>query len=155
MTSKGKSFEEKFRDDWKKSFPEGTIDRLYDNMSGYRHISTVCDFICYNYPYIWYMECKTHKGASLPLENITQYEKLKMKDGIKGVRAGVVLWLYEKDKVFYIPISTITKMKEDGKKSVGIKAVEDGYNIIEIPSKKLTVYMNSDYSILQSENLVL
>ncbi|WP_292474529.1 hypothetical protein, partial [Methanosphaera sp.] len=111
MTSKGKSFEEKFRDDWKKSFPDGTIDRLYDSMSGYQHISTVSDFICYNYPNIYYIECKSHKGASLPFTNITQYDKIKQKVGIKGVRAGVVLWLYEKDKVFYIPVSTITKMK--------------------------------------------
>ena len=50
MTSKGKSFEEKFKEDWKKSFPGGTLDRLYDTMTGYRSISTVSDFICYNYP---------------------------------------------------------------------------------------------------------
>ena len=71
-----------------------------------------------------------------------------MKVGIKGVRAGVVLWLYEKDKVYYVPISTITQMKADGKKSVGLKSVEEGYNIIEIPSKKLRTYMDSDYSCL-------
>lgn len=144
----GKHFEEKFKEDWKKSFPKGSIDRLYDTTNGYKSISNVSDYICYNYPNIFYCECKTHKGASLPLENITQYSKLKMKVGIKGVRAGVVLWLYEKDKVFYIPVSTITQLKKDGKKSVGLKAVEEGYNIIEIPSKKMRVYMNSDYSCL-------
>lgn len=149
-TNKGKSFEEKFRDDWKKSFPDGTIDRLYDSMSGYQHISTVSDFICYNYPHIYYIECKSHKGASLPFTNITQYDKIKQKVGIKGVRAGVVLWLYEKDKVFYIPISTITEMKEQGEKSVGIRSISDGYNIVEIPSEKLRIYMNSDYSILST-----
>lgn len=148
MTSKGKSFEEKFKEDWKKSFPDGTLDRLYDTMTGYRSISTVSDFICYNYPYMYYIECKTHKNASLPFTNITQYDKIKMKVGIKGVRAGVVLWLYDKDKVIYVPISTITQMKKDGKKSVGLKAIEEGYNIIEIPSKKKRVYMDSDYTCL-------
>lgn len=39
-------------------------------------------------------------------------------------------------------------MKEDGKKSVGIKAVKEGYNIIEIPSVKLRTFMDSDYSVL-------
>ena len=148
MTSKGKSFEEKFKEDWKKSFPDGTLDRLYDSMTGYRSISNVSDFICYNYPNIYYIECKSHKGASIPFTNITQYVKIKQKKGIHGVRAGVVLWLYEKDMVLYIPISTITQMKKDGKKSVGIRSIREGYNIIQIPSKKKRVYMDSDYSCL-------
>lgn len=143
----GKSFEERFKEDWKKSFPNGTIDRLYDSMSGYLSISTVSDFICYNYPYMYYIECKAHKGASLPFTNITQYDKIKMKVGIPGIRAGVVLWLYEKDKVLYIPISTIIKMKEDGEKSVGLRSLSK-YDIVEIPSKKLRTYMESNYSIL-------
>lgn len=143
----GKSFEERFKLDWQKSFPNGTIDRLYDSMSGYIAISNVSDFICYNYPYMYYIECKAHKGASLPFTNITQYDKIKMKVGIPGIRAGIVLWLYEKDKVFYIPISTITKMKEDGEKSVGLRSLSK-YDIIEIPSKKLRTYMESNYSIL-------
>ena len=150
MTSKGKSFEEKFKEDWKKSFPDGTLDRLYDSMTGYRSISNVSDFICYNYPNIYYIECKSHKGASLPFTNIAQYDKMNQKQGICGVRAGIVLWLYEKDIVMYIPVSTITQMKKDGKKSVGIKSIDEGYNIIEIPSKKKRVYMDSDYSCLKN-----
>lgn len=145
----GKNFEERFKLDWQKSFPDGTIDRLYDSMSGYLSISTVSDFICYNYPNIYYIECKTHKGASFPFTNLTQYVKINNKVGIKGVRAGVVLWLYEKDKVLYIPISTIQEMKADGEKSVGIRSLSK-YNIIEIPSKKLRTYMESDYSILSN-----
>lgn len=148
MTSNiGKNFEERFKLDWQDSFPNGTIDRLYDSMSGYLSISTVSDFICYNYPNIYYIECKAHKGASLPFTNITQYVKISMKVGIKGVRAGIVLWLYEKDRVFYIPVSTIQQMKKDGEKSVGIRSLSK-YDIIEIPSKKLKTYMKSDYSIL-------
>lgn len=145
----GKSFEERFREDWKKSFPNGTIDRLYDSMSGYVSVSNISDFICYNYPNMYYIECKTHKSASLPFTNVTQYDKIKQKVGIPGVRAGVVLWLYEKDRVFYIPISTIKTMKDDGEKSVGIRSL-DKYNIIEIPSKKLRTFMESDYSILST-----
>jgi hypothetical protein len=148
-SSKGKAFEEKFREDWKKAFPDGTIDRLYDTTTGYKSISTISDYICYNYPLIYYIENKTHKSSSFPFTNLTQYDKMKMKVGIKGVRAGVVLWLYEKDKVLYVPISTVTQMKADGKKSVGLRSIKEGYNIIEIPSKKLRVYMDSDYSCLR------
>ena len=39
-------------------------------------------------------------------------------------------------------------MKEDGKKSVGVASVEEGYNIIEIPSTKKRIFMDSDYSVL-------
>ena len=48
----------------------------------------------------------------------------------------------------YIPISTITKLKNDGKKSVGLKAIEEGYNIKVVPSIKKIVFMDSDYSCL-------
>lgn len=147
-SSRGKEFESKLKSDFLKSVPNSTIDRLYDPVAGYVSISNVCDFIGYSKPNIFYLEAKSHKGASVPFENITQYEKLKDKVGIPGVRCGVVLWLYEKDIVMYVPISTITKMKSDGKKSVGIKALNDGYNIKVIPSVKKRIFMDSDYSCL-------
>lgn len=148
--NKGKQFEERFKKDWLESFPNSTITRLYDNTSGYIAISNISDYICYNHPYQFFIECKSHKGASIPFDKITQYDKMKDVVGVKGVRAGIILWLYDKDKVFYIPISTITEMKKDDKKSVGLKAVEEGYNIIEIPSEKLRVFMKSDYSCLMT-----
>lgn len=144
---KGKVFEIKFKEDFEKSLPNSSIDRIYDTVSGYKNISNISDFIGYKYPNIFYLECKTHKGASIPFTNITQYDDLKHKVGIPGVRAGVVLWLYEKDIVMYVPIATITKMKEDGEKSVGIRSL-DKYNIKVVPSVKKRVYMDSDYSFL-------
>lgn len=145
---RGKEFEARFEKDFLASISNSTIDRIYDTMNGYKAVSNISDYIGFREPNIFYLECKTHKGASLPFVNITQYDKLKEKVGIPGVRAGVILWLYEKDIVMYIPISTITQMKKDGKKSVGVKSIQDGYNIKVIPSEKLRVFMRSDYSIL-------
>lgn len=150
MAVTGKAFEEHFKNGWVKSFPEGDIIRLYDVTSGYLNISNISDFIGYNYPNMYYIECKAHAGASIPFTKISQYDKLIKKAGINGIRAGVILYLYDKEKVFYIPAKTIKTMKEDGKKSVGLKAVEEGYRIIEIPSKKLRVFMESDYTIMNS-----
>ena len=144
----GKKFEEKFKQDFLK-VPDSTIDRLYDLMSGYKSVKQISDFIGYIYPKIYYLECKSCKGASLPLVNITQYDNLKKKIGIKGVRTGVVLWLYEKDKVFYIPTSTLSQLKADGEKSVGLRHIGK-YNMIEIPSIKRRVFMDSDYSVLKN-----
>ena len=143
----GKAFEDKFKNDFLR-MPGSSIDRLYDVMNGYKSIKQISDFIGYVKPNIFYLECKTHKGASIPFDNITQYDDLKSKVGIPGVRAGVILWLYQKDIVMYIPISTITQMKKDKWKSVGIKAIKEGYNIKIIPSVKKIVFMDSDYSCL-------
>ena len=89
--NKGKAFEEIFKKNFKESFPDGTIDRIYDTTNGYKTISNISDFIGYNEPNIFYLECKSHLGNTFPLANLTQYDKLKEKVGIPGVRAGVVL----------------------------------------------------------------
>jgi hypothetical protein len=48
--NRGKQFENKFKIDFVKSFPEGTIDRIYDTTNGFKTISNISDFIGYNYP---------------------------------------------------------------------------------------------------------
>lgn len=144
----GKEFEQKFKQDFLK-LNESSIDRLYDTMNGYKSIKQVADFIGYVYPNIFYIECKSHRGASIPMGNITQYDNLKSKVGIKGVRSGVVLWLIDKDLVLYVPTATITQLKEKGEKSIGVRHLED-YNIKQIPSVKKRVFMDSDYSLLQT-----
>ena len=57
MSNLGKQFELKFKEDFLK-IPESTIDRIYDVTTGYKSISNVCDFICYKYPNIFYIECQ-------------------------------------------------------------------------------------------------
>ena len=143
----GKAFEAKFKEDFLK-LPNSTIDRLYDTTSGYKSIKQVSDFIGYKKPLIYYLECKTCKGASLPLSNISQYESLCKKIGIPGVRAGVVLWLYEKDKVLYIPAATLRALKKANEKSVGIRHLKENYPIIDLPSVKKRTFMTTDYTPL-------
>lgn len=151
MQNYGKIFENNFRSDWLRTFPDSFILRLPDQLSGYKYTSSnICDFITYYNNILFLIECKSHKGASLPFNNITQYDKMKQYTGILGVRTGVVLWLIDKDVILYVPISTITQMKAEGKKSVGLKALKEGYNIKIIPSVKKRVFMRSDYSILLS-----
>lgn len=87
----GKAFEDRFKENFLKTVPNCSIDRIYDTMNGYKSISNICDFIGYSYPNIFYLECKSHKGASIPFEDIPQYDKLVDKVGIPGVRSGVIL----------------------------------------------------------------
>lgn len=149
MDKVGKKFENKFKEDFLKTIPNSTIDRLYDTTNGYFGNKNICDYIGFKVPNIFYLECKTIKGKSFPLSNLSQYDKLTYKVGIEGVRVGVVIWYYEQDKVVYVPISTITQMKKDNFKSISLKTIEEKlYNIIEIPSTKKRTFMDSDYSIL-------
>lgn len=152
MISRGKQFESKFKEDWLKSFPDGFLYRLPDQMSGYKAASkNLSDFIGFNLNTLYLIECKSHEGNTFPFSCLTQYDKLIHKVGIKGVRVGVILWMIDHDKVVYIPISTITKMKEDNKKSFNIKMLETKeYNVIEIPSKKLRTFMDSNYLCLKN-----
>lgn len=154
--NRGKAFEDKFKTDFLK-VENSTIDRLYDLMSGYKSIKQVSDFIGFIGTHFidgnWYgneyfIECKSHKGASLPFAAISQYDNLVKKIGKPGTRAGIVIWFYEKDLVWYVPIKTIKQMKEDGEKSIGLRHIGGKYRYIEIPSHKKIVYMDSDYSIL-------
>lgn len=145
----GKKFEERFKKDWVNS-TGGIVVRLYDNTSGYLSISNICDFICYKYPNIFFIECKSHKGASIPFDAISQYDKLVLMNNEKGVRAGIILWLYEKDLVLYIPIDVMKNLIIRGEKSVGIRHLDEFNDIITIPSKKLRTFMESDYSVLLS-----
>lgn len=145
----GKAFEQKFKENFLQTVPNSTIDRLYDPTNGYKSISNICDFIAYSFPNIFYIECKSHKGNTFPFDKLTQYDKLTSKIGIHGVRAGVVLWMLEKDIVVYIPIASIVKMKRDKCKSFNVKMLTDStYNIKVIPSIKKRRFMDSDYSIL-------
>lgn len=149
--NRGKEFEVKFKLDFLK-IENSTIDRLTDAMSGYKYISNISDYIGYVYPNIYYLECKSHLGNTFPLTNLTQYSKLVEKVGIPGVRVGVVIWFIEHDKVIYVPINTITQLKKDGKKSVNIRTIfDEGYRVINIPSVKKRIFLDSDYSILQTE----
>lgn len=133
--------------------PDSDAERLYDPGFGMRGISNISDFICYSYPFQFYIECKTIKGNTFNFSNLKQYEKLKDKKPVNGTRRGVIIWFNEKDKVVYVPIVEIEKMKNDGKKSVHINMIEsDIYKVIEIPSIKKRTMMESDYKVLRSLN---
>lgn len=146
----GKAFESKFKNDWIVSYPLSFIYRLNDQLSGYKAVSkNICDFICFNDGILYLIECKSHNGNTFPLANLTQFDKLKEKVGIPGVRAGVILWMIDHKKVLYIPVSTFKKLKEDGKKSFNIKMVGDAeYFSLEIPGVAKRTFIDSDYTVL-------
>ena len=148
MPNYGKQFENKFRQDWNNSFPGTFLLRLNDQVSGYKYTSAnLCDFIAYVDGKLFLLECKSHAGASLPFSSVSQYDRLKQFVGIPGIRVGIILWLYEKDKCLYVPIKTVTKLLSNNEQSVGIRHLGTE-ELIDIPSKKKRVFLDSDYKQL-------
>ncbi len=146
--NRGKQFEGKVKEDLER-LPDISLERLPDQMSGYRGSKNVCDYLMYRYPYFYYLECKTTNENTFPLAALSQYDELLARKGRRGVRSGVILWFVKHDKVVYVPIATFQRIKEAGLKSVNIKMLNsDEYKIIVIPSVKKRVFMDSDYSIL-------
>ena len=151
MADRGKKFEAQFAQDWLNTFPDSFCYRLHDQVTGYKITSrNPCDFICYKFPYLYLLEIKSHEGNTFPFSAFRQYEELIKYKYIKGVVAGVILWLVNHDKVLYIPIETFIKLEEEGKKSYNIKMLGDPeYPAYEIPSVKKRTFLTSDYSVLE------
>lgn len=148
--SRGKQWEEKVKNDLLK-LPDVSLERIPDQVTGYKTTSqNPCDFYVYLYPHFYYIECKSVNGNTFGVD-FAQYERLLVRAGRRGVRAGVMLWWIPHQKVAYVPIKTFEKLIADGKRSVNIKMLgTDEYRLIEIPSVTKRVYPDCDYTILST-----
>ena len=143
----GKAFEKKFWEDWQRSFPFSFIYRLHDQVTGYKETSkNPCDFIAYEYPIFFMIECKSTKGNTFNFGKLRQYDLMKSYDGINGLSAGVVIWFIEHFKVCWVPISEVTRLMKDGYKSINIKMLNnEEYGIYELDSVKKRVFLDTNY----------
>ena len=155
-TDIGKKWENKFKSTWEKQFPGTLIYRLPDQQGGYAGAggSNPCDFMCYPGTGVLMVECKAHKGASIPFNDIPQYERqLEYKCCYKTF-PGVLVWFYEKDVIIWVSIEEMEKMVLDGEKSIGLRMIDDKkpykktYNIITVPAQKLRTFMEADLKYL-------
>lgn len=146
----GKKFEEQVRKDLERCFENSFVLRLPDQQSGYYGTSqNICDFILYTQGKLFLLECKSHKGNTFPLSNLTQFGKLQKYMGVDGLRSGVILWFIEHDKVLYVPIETVIYLTDQGKKSINIKDIgADGIIMYDLPSVKKRTFLETDYSML-------
>jgi hypothetical protein len=152
----GKSFEERFKKDWQRCFPDTLCYRLPDQQSGYAGggSSNPCDYFGFTGNELLMVECKAHAGQSISFSAIRQYDKMLNYKGLKNVYPGVVVWFYDKDTVIWVSIEEMEKMVLDGEKSIGLRMIDPDkpykkhYNIIKIPSTKLRTFMESDYKYL-------
>lgn len=134
----GKKFEKAFSDQLKEN--GYCFDRLKDDMSGWKGVSNVCDFIVFHNETLFYIECKAVHGNtfnySLLREN--QYKGLLEKSKFKHVCAGVVIWFVDNELTVYLPIKFIENEKLNNVKSFNsTKEVPRVCTIIEGEKKRV------------------
>ena len=150
--SRGKQFENKFKEDWERCFPGSFDYRLVDQQSGYAGSSNPCDFINYDQPNLFLIETKSKQGNTFPWSDFPQYEKLHgyEEKNISGMNIYLIVWFIDHDKVLGVPIKTVTKMMQDGLKSINVKKLDfDKYPMLDLPSTKKRVFMDTDYRPLK------
>lgn len=142
--NRGKQFEAIIRRTFS-AVKDTTVVRLQDPTTGYLGNSNICDFIIYNYPNQYFIECKTIHGNTFPLSNISknQWEGLLEVAPIKGVVAGIICWFVDKDTTLFLPIQELQKLKQQGKKSVRFDIHNSKF--IPIAGKKKRVFF--EYSM--------
>lgn len=147
----GKKFEQQVKQDLQSSFKNSFVLRLPDQQSGYYGTSqNICDFILFTDGKLFLLECKSHKGNTFPLSNLTQFGKLQLYKDISNLYCGIILWFIDHDIVCYVPIQTVIKFINDNKKSINIKDLnnQDNYNIIILESQKKRTFLQTNYSKL-------
>lgn len=139
----------KFEDVVKKAFEQVngvSIDRLRDAPRKLKGVDNPSDFIVYKKPHEVYVECKSHKGNTLPFSCIReeQIKGMLEKSVIEGVKAGVIIWYIDHDLTVWVPIDEVVSMIHSGYKSINIKDLNYPRNCIRILGKKKRVYFDYD-----------
>lgn len=141
--NRGKDFETQIRTDLLK-VPNTSVYRLQDTMGGFKGASNICDFIVYKYPIQLFLECKTHYGNTLPFSCITknQWDGMLKQSKIRGVQAGVLVWFMDHDATYFIPISVLQRLKNEGSKSLNIKMRKDDWILVSGKKKRVMFEYN-------------
>lgn len=140
----------KFEDVVRKSFelvPDISIDRLRDAPKKLKGVDNPSDFIVYKKPHEIYVECKSHKGNTLPFSCIrqTQLDEMSKKWLKEGVIAGFMIWFIDHDLTVWVSIDMIKTMMWFGYKSLNIADLNKIPHLV-VPGKKKRVYFDYDMS---------
>lgn len=120
-----------------------SLDRLYDQMTGFYMVSrNICDYICYKYPYIYYIECKETEKDRFDFDMIQphQHDGLLKKSKIPGCFGLVTVLFTTYKRTFILKIQDIVELENRGKKSINIQKIDKWtipYKEIQtVPSRK-------------------
>lgn len=134
-----------------------SCDRIYDQLSGFYGSSNICDFDCYKYPYMYYIESKATYADRFDFSMLTDVQRngLVQKDKIEGVYGIVIVLFAEYQRAFILSATDIQRcIDENITKSLNIKKVDKwpikAAEIRTIPSRKqLLDYEGDLYEYVQ------
>ena len=119
-----------------------SFDRIPDQMTGFYGSRNICDFTCYKFPYMYYIESKSTYEDRFDFSRITnyQYENLLRKSQIAEVRSYIIVLFATYRQAFILNIQTIDNLIRSDMKSINIKKRIKWdfpyYEIPTIPSRK-------------------
>lgn len=139
----GKKAEKKI-EEWLDRPSDGySFNRLYDQLSGYYLVSrNPCDFICYKYPYMYYIESKEtiHDRFDFDMIQPHQHDSLLEKSKIPGCYGLIIILFTEYKRAFVLHIGDIVALENQNKHSLNIKKLDKWTipykEIRTIPSRK-------------------
>lgn len=139
----GKKAEAKIKE-WLDRPEDGiSLDRIYDQMTGYILTSrNICDFVCYKYPNIYYIESKATSHDRFDFTMIADHQRngLLKKSEIYGCNGWIIILFASYQRAFILDIRDIMYLIENGKKSINITKLDDSVipyaEIKTIPSRK-------------------
>lgn len=136
--TRGKQFEQVVRESFEKLYGV-SVDRIPDQTTRYKGSTNICDFMVYNFPVLFYLECKTIQGNTFPLTNIrpNQWTGLLTKSKIPGVVAGVIVWWVDHDVTRFLPIAELHALGKQGQKSIRYDMKNPFFVDIEGTKKKV------------------
>lgn len=122
----GKKAEQKIRE-WLDRPADGySLDRIPDQMTGYLGSRNICDFDCYKYPNMYYIESKATGHDRFEFNQISDIQRngLLAKSKIAHVKAGIIILFAEAQRAFWVPIQEIKNLEDSGKHSLNIKKID-------------------------------
>ena len=151
--NRGKSFEDEVRSALE-CVSGLYVQRLYDPQGGYAGVANPCDFICYQRPQFYMLECKSTHENTLAIYSPnpkkkygaisnTQWEGMLAATQY-GVVAGVLCWWIDRDTTRFLPIQELAKIRDSGAKSVRYDA--NVPNSLEIAGAKKRIYFDYDFT---------
>lgn len=123
-----------------------SFDRIKDQMNGFQGSANICDFTCFKYPNMYYIESKATYEDRFDFANITktQYEGLLSKSKIPYVYGVVIVLFATYHRAFALDIQHIDKLQQHGVKSLNIKKLDKW----DIPFVELQTIPNNRKSLL-------
>ena len=137
-----------------KRVPNTHVIRLYDPQGGYASVANPCDFVVYQRPQEYMIECKSLHGNTFSIYSPdpkkkygkvsnTQWEEM-LAAAQYGIVAGCIIWWIDADVTKFVPIQELNKIRETGAKS--IRYDTDIPNSLFIRGTKKRVYFDYDFT---------